>query len=116
MIDAQELGQLVEGSKKNKELKEEDLNNLVDIFKKFESGENIDIPGLAKSIGLKELEENEFLLSPGRYITISEKEKKDPEKIKKELNDVIDELKKLIEESKDLEAEVMEAIEKINKK
>ncbi len=113
MIDAQELGQLVEGSKKNKELKEEDLNNLVDIFKKFESGENIDIPGLAKSIGLKQLEENEFLLSPGRYITISEKEKKDPEEIKKELNQAIDELFKLMDESKELEQKVREAIMKI---
>ncbi len=113
MIDAQKLGQLVEGSKKNKELKEEDLNKLVDIFKKFESGEKIDIPGLAKSIGLKELEENEFLLSPGRYITISEKEKKDPEEIKKELNQAIDELLKLMDESKELEQEVKEAIKKI---
>lgn len=113
MIDAQELGQLVEGSKKNKELKEEDLNKLVDIFKKLENGENIDIPGLAKSVGLKELEENEFLLSPGRYITISEKEKKDPEEIKKELNQAIDELLKLMDKSKELEQEVKEAIKKI---
>lgn len=113
MIDAQELGQLVEGSKKNKELKNEDLNKLVEIYKEFESGEDIDIPGLAKSIGLKELEENEFLLSPGRYITISEIEKKDPEEIKKELNQAIDELFKLMDESNELEKEVKEAIKKI---
>lgn len=114
MIDASELGQLVEGSKKNKELKNEDLNKLADIYKKFNNKEEIDIPGLAKSVGLKELEENNFLLSPGRYITINEQDKKDPEEIKKELNIAINELLKLMEESKDLEIEVKEAIKKIN--
>lgn len=113
MIDAQDLGSLIEGSKKNKELKDDDLMKLLDIYNKFNSGEKIDIPGLAKSVSMKELEDNEFLLSPGRYITISEKEKKDPEQIKKELNESIDELLKLMDESKELEKDVMEAIKKI---
>lgn len=113
MIDAQDLGSLIEGSKKNKELKEDDLMKLLDIYNKFNSGEKIDIPGLAKSVSMKELEDNEFLLSPGRYITISEKEKKDPEQIKKELNESIDELLKLMDESKELEKDVMEAIKKM---
>lgn len=115
MIDATELGQLVEGSKKNKELKNDDLNKLADIYKKFNNKEEIDIPGLAKSVGLKELEENNFLLSPGRYITINEENKKDPEEIKKELNQAIEELLKLMDESKELEEEVKEVIKKINK-
>ena len=113
MIDAQELGQLVEGSKKTKEIKNDDLNKLVDIYEKFENNEEIDIPGLAKSIGIKELEDNNFLLSPGRYITINEENKKDPEEIKKELNQAIEELLKLMDESKELEEEVIEAIKKI---
>lgn len=114
MIDAQELGQLVEGSKKTKEIKNDDLNKLVDIYEKFENNEEIDIPGLAKSIDLKTIEDNEFLLSPGRYITISEKEKRNPEEIKKELNNAINELLNLMEESKELENEVKEAIKKIS--
>ena len=115
MIDAQELGQLVEGSKTTKEIKNDDLNKLVDIYKRFQNQEDIDIPGLAKSIGIKELEDNNFLLSPGRYITINEENKKDPEEIKKELNQAIEELLKLMDESKELEEEVKEAIKKINK-
>lgn len=113
MIDAQEMGKLVEGSKKNKELSIENLNKLKDVYKRFINNEDIDIPGLAKSVDLKTIEENDFLLSPGRYISIKEEEKKDPEEIKKELNTSINELLKLMEESKELEKELKEAIKKI---
>lgn len=113
MIDAQNLGQLVEGSKKNKELRKEDLLQLTDIYKKFENNENIDIPGLAKSADIKTIEKNDFLLSPGRYITIKEDETKNKEEIKKELDASISELIKLMDESKELEKDLKKAIEKI---
>ncbi len=113
MIDAQNIGKLIDGSKKNKEIPENELNNLKEIFKKFNDGEEINIPGLAKTIGEKELIENEYQLAPGRYVEIKETEKRSPEEIQKELNESIDELIRLIDESKSIEKEVMEAIKKI---
>ncbi len=113
MIDAQNIGKLIEGSKKNKEITDDELTRLSNLYKDFNNGSDIDIPGLAKSVSLKEIASNDYSLSPGRYITIEEKEKKDPEEIKKELFSSIEELKKLMEESKELEKDLMEAISKI---
>ena len=112
MIDAQNLGKLMEDSKKNKEIAEEDLLKLRDIYVKFNNNEDINIPGLAKSVSELELSENNYQLAPGRYIELKE-EKRSKEEIQKELNESIDELLKLIDESKTLEKDVMEAIKKI---
>ncbi len=114
MIDATNCGQLINGSKKNKEIPDDVINKLTNIFNDFSSGNKIDIPGLAKSVNLEDIKNNDYLLSPGRYITIPESEKKDPEEIKKELDESINELLKLIKESEEIEKEVLEAIKKIN--
>ena len=113
MIDAQNMGELIEGSKKNKYISDENLKKLQSIYMEFNSLKEIDIPGLAKSVSLEEVKNNDYLLSPGRYISIPEEDKKDPEQIKKELNESIDELLKLMDESKELEKQVFEAIKKI---
>lgn len=115
MIDAQNLGQLIEGSKKNRELTNDDLSQLTNIYKRFENNEKIDIPGLAKSVDSQAIKDNDFLLSPGRYITIKKDDTRNKEKIKKELNESIQELMKLIDESKELEKDLKIAIEKIKK-
>ncbi len=113
MIDAQDLGQLMEGSKKNKELRKEDLEVLTKLFEDYENGIDIDEPGLAKTVSIQDIENGGFSLSPGKYITISEKEKRSDEEIQAELNESIDTLLKLMEESKELEKDVLEAIKKI---
>lgn len=109
-IDAQELGTLIEGSKANKEIKDENLKKLASIYSDFEQGKKIDIPGLAKSVSIDEIKENDYSLLPGKYISIPETKRKDPEIIKKELKEDINELTKLIDESKELENELLEAI------
>ena len=109
-IDAQEMGTLIEGSKANKEIKDVNLEKLAQIYSDFQLNKEIDIPGLAKSVPLEIVKENDYSLLPGKYITIPEDERKDPEIIKKELKQDIEELMRLIEESKDLEKELMEAI------
>ncbi len=113
MINAQNMGNLIEGSKKNKEILDEELHKLKEIFDKFQNGESINIKGLAKSVSLEELENNDFLLSPGRYIELEEKDKRSDEEIQKDLNESISELIKLMEESKEIEKDVIEDIKKI---
>ena len=113
MIDAQNLGKLIDGSKKNKELTNDELYKLKDIFDKFQNGEKINIKGLAKSISMQELQDGEFQLSPGRYIEIEDKDKRSDEEIQKDLEKSIEELLNLMNESKEIEKEVMEAIKKI---
>lgn len=114
MINAEQLGTLVEGSKKNKELTDENISKIVKVYDEFESGLEINIPGFAKSVKYDEIKENSFSLSPGMYIEICEDEKKDPESIKQELKKDIEDLMQLLEENKSLEHDLMEAIKKLN--
>lgn len=114
MIDASNKGKLIEGSKKHKELTSDDLIELKNIYDKFLDNKEIDIPGLAKSVTLEEIKENNYLLSPGRYVSLLEEEKQDKETIKKELKEEIEKLISLMNEEKDLEEKVLKAIKKLN--
>lgn len=113
-INASELGDLIEGQKKNKEIKDENIEKIINIYSNFENGEKINIPDLAKSISIEEIKKNEYSLLPGQYIETKEYEKENPIKIKKELKENINELIKLINESKELEQDLFDAIKKID--
>ncbi|MDE5617389.1 MAG: type I restriction-modification system subunit M [Ureaplasma sp.] len=113
-INASKLGDLIEGQKKNKEIKDENISKVIDIYNSFENGEKINIPGLAKSVSIEEIEMNEYSLLPGQYIETKKEEKEDPIKIKQELKENINELLKLMEESRELEQNLFNAIKKIN--
>ncbi|MGL4616644.1 MAG: N-6 DNA methylase [Mycoplasmoidaceae bacterium] len=114
MIDARNLGELIDGSKKSKEISDKNLETLSNLFSKFENGEIIDEPGLSKSVTLNDVEKGNFSLLPSKYITVFEKDKKSSEEIKKELKSDINQLLSLIDESKDLEKSLLEAIKKLN--
>ncbi|MDE6473055.1 MAG: type I restriction-modification system subunit M [Ureaplasma sp.] len=114
-IDVQNLGTLIDGSKKNKEITDENIKVISDIYDRFASGEQINISGLARSVSSEEVAQNEYSLLPGKYIEIEkDKEEKDPKLIKQELKHNIDELLKLMEESKELEKELFKAIKKLD--
>lgn len=114
MIDASNLGTLIEGSKKNKEINLENIKKILDLYESFEKGEQINKAGLAKTVNISEIEKNDFNLSPGIYIDISDDEKKDPKIIKEELQKDIDDLMSLLKENEKLEKDLLEAIKKLN--
>lgn len=113
-IDAQSMGKLIEGQKKVKEISNESIKKITEIYNDFSNKNEINIPGLAKSVNTKEIEENDFSLLPGSYIALEEEEKRSEEEIKKELKQNIDELLKLMEESDSLEKELVEVIKKLD--
>lgn len=113
-IDAQSLGTPINNSKKHKEINQDNILKIVNFYKEFLKNDNIDIPGFAKSVSLSEIEDSEYSLLPGRYISELQSEKKDHELIKEELKHDIDELTRLMKESSELEQELLEAIKKIN--
>lgn len=113
-IDAQSLGTPINNSKKHKEINQDNILKIVNFYKEFLKNDNIDIPGFAKSVSLIEIEDSEYSLLPGRYISELQSEKKDHELIKEELKHDIDELTRLMKESSELEQELLEAIKKIN--
>ena len=112
-IDANDFGTLVEGNKSKKEITEENIEKLEEIYNDFLKGKEINIPGIAKSIEFEKIKNNDFSLLPGAYIDSVIKDKENPEILKKELKQNIDELKKILEEEKSIEKELYEAIKKI---
>ncbi|MCR8613060.1 MAG: type I restriction-modification system subunit M [Mycoplasma sp.] len=113
MLDASNLeGNMI--SKKLRELTKNDITKLSNIYNDFQENKNIDEIGLAKSVSLNELEENEYSFVPGRYVGFVE-EVVDKDKIKEELKEISVELKKLIEEFEESIPDVYDSIDKILK-
>lgn len=67
-IDARNLGQMV--NRKNKKLGDEDLDKVTETYHAWRNldGKYEDISGFCKSASLAEVEANNFVLTPGRYV------------------------------------------------
>jgi type I restriction enzyme M protein len=67
-IDARNLGQMI--SRKNRMLADEDLSKISGTYHAWRNinGNYQDIPGFCKSASLEEVEANNFVLTPGRYV------------------------------------------------
>jgi type I restriction enzyme M protein len=67
-IDARNLGQMV--NRKNKKLGDEDLAKVTETYHAWRNldGKYEDIPGFCKAALLEEVEANNFVLTPGRYV------------------------------------------------
>lgn len=74
-IEADKLGHMI--SKKIRELSEEEIIKIASNYHKFATdGLEIDELDFAKVVELQEIENNNYILTPGRYISRSKKEEK----------------------------------------
>jgi type I restriction enzyme M protein len=73
-IDARKSGALI--SRKNKAFTDEDISKIADVYHNWKSkdGNYEDIQGFCKSSTIKEVEDNNFVLTPGRYVGTEEVE------------------------------------------
>jgi type I restriction enzyme M protein len=67
-IDARKIGALV--TRKNRAFNDEDISKIADVYHQWRSkdGAYEDIQGFCKSATFKEVEDNNFVLTPGRYV------------------------------------------------
>ncbi len=66
-IDARKLGTLID--RVHRDLTAEDIARIASTYHKWKNGiDYIDIPGFCKSATLKDIRENGYVLTPGRYV------------------------------------------------
>lgn len=72
-IDARNLGKMV--TRKLRELDENDIAKIADTYHHYQSNESHeDVPGFCKVVTMDEIKENNYVLTPGRYVGVEEEE------------------------------------------
>jgi type I restriction enzyme M protein len=97
-------------SRKQKELSEEDITRIGEIYHSWRSKDLEqkfkDIPGLCKSVSIEEIRKNNYVLTPGRYIEFKEDED-DGVDFEEKMKILTSDLKGQFDTSKKLENEIL---------
>ena len=112
-IDGRNLGEMVERRRK---LTEEDIAQVVKTYHDYKtiSADYIDQPGFCKVADLKEVKQNDYVLTPGRYVGVEEAEE-DDEPFAEKFARLTDEIKGQFVVSRELEAKIKDNLVKIEK-
>lgn len=111
-IDARNMGRMID--RRHRELTDEEIKKIASTYHAWrgEGGKYEDIAGFCKSATLEEVEKNNFILTPGRYVGVVEEEE-DDEAFEEKMKRLTEELAKQMEESKKLDEEIKKNLEKI---
>jgi type I restriction enzyme M protein len=76
-IDASKLASLIPGSRKQKQLSDDEIQQIASTYHNWRGtqwgdGEYSDVPGFCQSVELDEIEKHDFALTPGRYVGAEE--------------------------------------------
>ena len=110
-IDAKNMGTMV--TRKIRELNEDDIKKIAMTYHNYKDNENYeDVAGFCKAATLDEIKENNYVLTPGRYVGIEEQED-DGIPFEEKMKKITQELKEQFEESHKLEQEIRKNLEAI---
>jgi len=111
-IDARKIGSLV--SRKNKAFTDEDISKIAEVYHQWrrKDGKYEDIQGFCKSATLKEVESNNFVLTPGRYVGTEDVED-DGVSLDEKVAVISENLKSHFEHSIQLQERIRENLKKV---
>ncbi len=109
-IDARKMGTMVtrklrELSNGEKDEKDNDIKKLADTYKKYVDGTLEDVKGFCAVKDTKDIAEQDYILTPGRYVGIEE-QADDGEPFEEKMARLTSELSDLFDKSHELEAEI----------
>lgn len=112
-IDARNMGVMID--RRHRELTDEDIKKISSTYHAWR-GENKlkyeDVTGFCKSAKIGEVEKNNFILTPGRYVGIQE-EAEDDEEFEEKMKRLTAELSEQMKEGKKLDEEIKKNLESI---
>lgn len=110
-IDARNLGTMV--TRKLRELFENDIEKIASTYHSYQNNLNYqDVAGFSKVATIEEIKENNYVLTPGRYVGIEEQED-DGIPFEEKMKTLTTELKAQFKESHKLEDEIKKNLEAI---
>lgn len=112
-IDARKLGALMPGSRKQKQLTDEEVERLAAVYREFKTvGIPETISGLSSVAKMEEIRGHKYALSPGRYVGSANGEDDDID-FEERMPRLIAELKKQFAQSSDLEKAINANLEEL---
>lgn len=102
-IDARNMGVMV--TRAHRDLEDEEILQIAQTYKDFTNGELEAVKGYSAQADLAEIEKNDFILTPGRYVGI-EDEEDDGIPFEEKMAELTDELSNLFKEGRNLEEEI----------
>ena len=102
-IDARKMGHMVD--RKHRDFTDEDIQKLADTFETFQKGTLEDVPGFCKVADIQDIEKQDYILTPGRYVGIEEQED-DGEPFEEKMTRLTSELSEMFAKSRELEDEI----------
>ena len=106
-IDARKLGTMV--TRRLRELMDEDIQRIADTYNAFVDGTLEDEKGFCAAVTTQAIANQDYILTPGRYVGIEEQED-DGEPFEEKMSRLTSELSELFEKSHELEAEIKERL------
>ena len=102
-IDARKMGYMVD--RKHRDFTDEDIQKLSGTFTAFQDGKLEDVKGFCAIADLNEIEKQDFILTPGRYVGIEETPD-DGEPFEEKMTRLTSELSDMFAKSHELEEEI----------
>ena len=102
-IDARKMGYMVD--RKHRDFTDEDIQKLADTFEQFQNGTLENVNGFCAVANLQDIEKQEFILTPGRYVGIEE-QADDGEPFEEKMARLTAELSTMFARSHELENEI----------
>lgn len=110
-INAQSMGTMV--TRKLRELTETDISKIGDTYHNYQNDNNyVDVLGFCKKFDIYDINQNDYILTPGRYVGTEEIEH-DGISFDDKMKKITSELSKQFKESKELEEEIKKSLEAI---
>lgn len=107
-VDARKMGHYADRT--HRELSEKEIKNITDLFDLYEKNELSDVKGLCAVRTLQDIENQDYVLTTGRYVEIDD-DNQDTEPVDEKINRLFEEYKQLSEEGVALDSKIVKLIE-----